>query len=348
MKTILMTGGTGFIGGNIVEKLLEDKNNKIDIIVEPRYLDVFDQMVSKHGKKYSNIEDRLQMLVGDITREDLGLKKVPDANEFYHLAAIYLLDVKKGLAEKVNVEGTRNVVNLAKKIKNLKAFNHVSTCYVSGDRKGLILEDELDKDQKFNNHYEETKFKAEVIVRENMEDLPTRIFRPVIIVGNSKTGETISFNGLYFAFDALNRTFLGYPVLLALPGKGNTKVNFIPVDYLIDAMIAIAGKKETIGKTFQIADPSPLTVNEIIGISCEEFKVKKPLLGHMPAFLAKLSFKMGLGKILKIKKELISYMDAQTEYDTTNTTQALEGTGIECPRLYEYISTIADYWKKHK
>jgi thioester reductase-like protein len=347
IKDIILTGGTGFIGGNLVSELLKDSNNKVKIIVEPNYVYVFKDMVSKHGKYYNNIEDRLQMITGDITKEDLGVT-IPQADEFYHFAAIYMLDVKKDIAEKVNVEGTRNVVNFVKKIKNLQAFNYVSTCYVSGNRKGTILEDELDKGQRFNNHYEETKFKAEVIVRDNMKDLPTRIFRPAITVGNSKTGETISFNGLYFAFEALNRTLLGYPSLLALPGKGDAKINFVPVDYLINAIAMLSTKKETIGKTFHIADNNPLTADEIIDISCKEFNVKKPVIGHMPTFLAKLSFNMGLGKVLKIKKELIAYMDAQTNYDTTNTTKYLENTGVRCPRLDEYIHVIANYWRKHR
>ncbi|MDP2908349.1 MAG: SDR family oxidoreductase [Nanoarchaeota archaeon] len=348
MKSILVTGGTGFIGGNLVEKLLEDENNKISILTEPSYVGAFKQMFFKHKKRYAGIENRLNMLIGDITKKGLGLNKIPEFDDVYHLAAIYLLEVKKSIAEKVNVEGTKNVVDLVKKIKGLKAFNYVSTCYVSGDRKGRVYEDELDKGQKFNNHYEETKFKAEIIVREDMKQLPTRIFRPAITVGSSKTGETISFNGLYFAFEALNRTLLSYPSLLALPGKGNSKVNFVPVDYLIEAMAAIAVKEETIGKTFQIADPNPLTANEIIDISCKEFKVKKPIIGHMPYFLAKTSFDLGLGKILRIQKELIPYMDAKTEYDTTNTNKALEGTGVRCPRLDEYISIITKYWREHR
>lgn len=348
MKRLLVTGGTGFIGGNLVGELLKEVNNKITVIVEPNYVNAFRQMVSKHSKNYTNIEDRLQMVIGDITKSDLGLAKIPDADEIYHLAAIYMLDVKKDIAEKVNVGGTDNIVNFAKKIKSLEAFNYVSTCYVSGKRKGIILEDELDKGQNFNNHYEETKFKAEVLVRENMNYLPTRIFRPAITVGSSKTGETISFNGLYFAFEALNRTFLGYPALLALPGKGDAKINFVPVDFLINSIAALSKKKETIGKTFQIADNNPLTANEIIDVCCKEFNVKKPILGHMPTPLAKLSFNLGLGTILKIKKELIAYMDAQTFYDTTNTTRYLENTGVRCPRLDEYIHVIADYWKKNR
>lgn len=347
IKNIILTGGTGFIGGNLVSELLKDSNNKISIIVEPNYVPVFKQMVSKHSKNYDDLEDRLQMIIGDITKEDLGIT-IPQADEFYHLAAIYMLDVKKDIAEKVNVEGTKNVVNFVKKIKGLQAFNYVSTCYVSGDRKGTIFEHEFDKGQEFNNYYEETKFKAELIVRNNMKYLPTRIFRPAITVGDSKTGETISFNGLYFAFEALNRTLLGYPSLLALPGKGDAKVNFIPVDYLINAIATLSTKKETIGETFHIADNNPLTANEIIDISCKEFKVKKPVIGHMPTSLAKFSFNMGLGKVLKIKKELIAYMDAQTNYDTTNTTKHLEGTGVRCPRLDEYISVIANYWRKHR
>lgn len=347
MKKVLVTGGTGFIGRNLVEKLLE-KGDKVKIIVEPRYVNEFNKIYSEFKKKYNNIDQRFGMLVGDITKKDLGLKKIPEADSLYHLAAIYLIDVNKDLAEKVNVDGTQNVVDFVYKM-DLEDFNYISTCYVSGNRKGLILEEELDKGQEFNNHYEETKFKAEMIVREHMDVLKrTRIFRPAITVGNSKTGETISFNGLYFAFDALNRTFMGYPALLALPGKGDSKVNFVPVDYLINAMVAIANKPETVGKTYQIADPNPLTANEIIDICCKEFKVKKPIIGHMPYFMAKLSFDMGLGKLLKIKKELIPYMDAQVEYDTTNTTEALKGTGIKCPSLDEYIHVIAGYWLKNK
>jgi len=290
------------------------------------------------------------MVEGDITKPDLSLGKNLDmlkeeVNTVYHLAAIYLLEVGKDIAEKVNVEGTKNVTDFTKNIKNLQDYNYVSTCYVSGKRRGKICEDELDMGQGFNNFYESTKFKAELYVKKNMKEIPTRILRPAIIVGDSKTGETISFNGLYFAFDAVKRNFLGWPALLALPGSGKTTANFVPVDYVIDVIDSLAKNPGSIDKTYQIADGNPLTVDEIIDECCKHFDRKKPLLGHLPRFMVDICFNyLGFEKLLKIQKELIAYMDDHSEYDSKN---VQEMTGIQCPPLKDYLPVIAKYWEEH-
>lgn len=353
MKNILITGATGFVGGNLVERLLEDKDNRIVGLVESRFRETFDSMVDGYRDKYPDIESRLHMVEGDITRPDLGMGKnleilKNEVNTVYHLAAIYLLEVGKDIAEKVNVQGTKNITDNLKQFKNLNDYNYISTCYISGKRKGRIYENELDMGQDFNNFYESTKFKAELYVKKNMKSIPTRIFRPSIIVGDSKSGETISFNGLYFSFDGIKRNFLGWPALLALPGDGNSKVNFVPIDYVIDAMACIAKNPTSIGGTYQLADPNPLSANDIIEECCEYFDRKKPLLGHLPHFLAKLSFeKLGFDKLLKIQKELIAYMNSQTEYDTSNTDRFVRKEWIECPSLRNYLPTIAKYWEEN-
>lgn len=362
MSRIFMTGGAGFLGAGLAGKILDNTGDEIVVLVERGLAGQFERLAASFpagGKR-----ERLSMVEGDIAQPGLGLSAPPEGIDIiWHLAAVYRLDVPRDLAERVNVTGTANVLDFAAKCPQLKEFNYVSTCYVSGKRKGRVLESELDVGQEFNNWYEATKFKAEALVRQRMDRLPTRIIRPAIVTGNSKTGETVKFDGIYYAISALANSLFGVkclgPSLLAIPGNGRCPVNFIPSDYLIDAAFAISQKPQTIGLTFQIADPNPCNVDQVIEILSREVGVRAPRL-HIPFSVADFAFKyLALDKIMGMRftssppfikvdpfyKYIVPYCNHWAEYDTSNTTRALEGTGISCPPLAAYAGTLVRFWK---
>ncbi|HOX37671.1 MAG TPA: SDR family oxidoreductase [Candidatus Brocadiia bacterium] len=362
MGRIFMTGGAGFLGAGLIGKILRNTRDEVVVLVEPGLSSQFDRLADSFPEP--GFRERLSMAEGDISKPGLGLAAPPEGiDTIWHLAAIYRLDVEQSLAERVNVTGTANVLDFAEKCPDLKALNYVSTCYVSGKRKGRVLESELDKGQEFNNWYESTKFKAEVLVRKRMDKLPTRIIRPAIVTGDSKTGATVKFDGVYYAVSALANSMLGIrllgPSLGAIPGNGKCPVNFVPSDYLLDAAFAVSQKPDTIGMTFQIADPNARSVDQIMETLSRELGVRTPRI-HLPFGMAVFAFKyLALDKIMGLRlvssppffkvnpfySHIVPYCDHWAEYDTTNVSKALEGTGISCPTLESYAGALVRFWK---
>ena len=175
-KVYLITGVPGFLGKRLVAKLFKDDAScETYLLVEERFKQKASEFADALASKQNIKRDQIHIVTGDITQENLGLKgkELDEArdrvNIVWHLAAIYDLAVKQEIAEKVNVKGTQNVVAFLKTLKNLRRHNYISTCYVSGFRKGVIKEDELEMGQEFKNHYESTKYRAEIEVRNSMK-----------------------------------------------------------------------------------------------------------------------------------------------------------------------------------
>ena len=195
MPTDLLTGFPGFIGRRLATRLLEEKGVKLVALVEPRMAEAATAAAAEIDPK------RIEVLAGDISERRLALadadwdRLTKDVRRVYHLAAIYDLAVPIEVAQRVNVDGTGNVLELCAAAKKLERLAYVSTAYVAGRRRGVVYEHELVMGQEFKNHYESTKFQAEVWVREEMADVPTTILRPAIVVGDSQTGETQKFDG---------------------------------------------------------------------------------------------------------------------------------------------------------
>ena len=226
---------------------------------------------------------------GDIRERGLGLEPADldrlkaKTTKVFHLAAIYDLAVPKELAQAVNVEGTGNVLELCESMKKLERLAYVSTAYVAGKRTGIVYEHELSLGQDFKNHYESTKFQAEVWVRQRMGRVPTTILRPAIVVGDSQTGETEKFDGPYYilrTISAMNRRGMS----AAQFGRSDASFNVVPVDYVVKAMVAAAGEESTLGETLHLVDPEPLSSLELFKILSRLYAGRE-LRGQVPAGL---------------------------------------------------------------
>ncbi len=268
----MMTGYPGFIAGRLFRALAErDPAASFVFLVHPSQLE--------KARELTKREERVRLLVGDITQEDLGLsvEELPilraSITHFFHLAAIYDLAVPKDLAYTVNVTGTEQVNRFVGTLNHLKRYIYFSTAYVSGDRTGIVKEDELDCGQGFKNHYEATKFEAEKRVAA-LQEVPYTIIRPGVVVGDSQTGETVKFDGPYFVM-----RFLDGMRNLPVPyvGKGDNPFNIVPVDYILKATVYLAHAEKATHRTFHLTDPSPYTAREVYRMICEELRGKHPL-----------------------------------------------------------------------
>src|SRR5687767_919469 len=194
--------------------------------------------------------ERIEVLAGDIAVRRLGLgdadwdRLTGEVTHVFHLAAIYDLAVPLEVAQRVNVDGTGNVLELCAATAGLERLAYVSTAYVAGDRHGVVYEHELVLGQGFKNHYESTKFQAEVWVRELMDRVPTTILRPAIVVGDSRTGETEKFDGPYYLLRAISRAARANRAIAQF-GAAQSTFNVVPVDYVVAAIVAAAFAPET-------------------------------------------------------------------------------------------------------
>jgi thioester reductase-like protein len=296
------------------------------------------------------LDGRVVLDDGDIIDANLGLRNADalkrNVTSIYHLAALYDLSVARDIAMRVNVQGTERVLHFAAQCPNFERLHYVSTCYVSGRHRGVFHESDLDVGQTFNNHYEETKYLAEVAVRRMMRaGLRATIYRPSIVVGDSVTGVTQKYDGPYFAIQWLLRQ-KRIAIMPVVGRPGSTEFNIVPRDFVIDAIAHLSGLPRSRGATYALADPHPLTVDEVLrtmGECTERTIVRIPL----PLGMAKWSIERmpGVFELLRIPASSVDYFVHPTRYDTAVATTALQGSGITCPRFPDYAGALVRFMR---
>jgi thioester reductase-like protein len=349
-ETIFLTGFPGFIAGRLVKRLaLGDA--RFLLLVQPALRERARQDITRITEEMGVPESRFRIIEGDITRPDLGMEPSElerariETTTLFHLAAIYDLAVARDTAQRVNVEGTRNVNRFARSLKALLRYHYVSTCYVAGKRKGLIMEAELRHEAGFRNHYEETKYLAEIEVDELKSELPVTIHRPSVVCGDSRTGETAKYDGIYYLIQYLRMR----PRLLSLLNIGNHKVhlNLVPVDFVVEAMASLAGDERATGATVQIADPEPLTTHDLF----EE--IARALAGRtsrltIPPKLVRPSLMLPFSPALTGLPHVgVPYFFLDQAYDTKRARQLLEPHGVRCPPFPSYVNALIDFVERH-
>jgi len=353
--TIFFTGFPGFLGSRLLPRVvLRYEGARAVCLVQGKFAELAQKRAEELIAARPGLAGRLRLVEGDVTRPGLGLGPgeraalAADVAEVYHLAAIYDLAVARAPALAVNVEGTRNVLDFAAGCPRFGRFHYVSTCYVSGCHAGLYREDDLDVGQRFNNYYEETKFLAEVEVRERIAGgLPATVYRPAITVGDSRTGETQKFDGPYYVMRWMLRQ--GGTAIVPVVGDATAyRVNVVPSDFVIAAIEHLSGIEGSRGVTYQLADPAPLTVDEIYD-RLAEATGQRVIRVRLPLGLAKasLDYVPFLGRFLGIPSASVDYFVHPTEYASDHTRRDLAGTGIACPPLPSYLDRLVAFAREH-
>ena len=349
-ETLFITGFPGFIADRLLERLARTDCRFI-LLVQPAFVRRANEEILRIAQLTGKPVDDFEIVTGDISQPGLALAAADtertrnQTTRVFHLAAVYDLAVARDLAMRVNVGGTRNVLEFARSMPHLCHFHYVSTCYVAGKREGVILETELRHEAGYRNFYEESKYLAEMEVQSVKNELPVTIHRPAVVCGDSQTGETAKYDGVYYLIHYL----LSWPSVLSLINIGNHKVslNLVPVDFVVDAMAALAFDERAIGKTLQLADPAPLTTNQLFN------SIAGSIDGHHSRITAPakwVRFFLMLPpspRITGLPHHAVPYFFVKQLYDTSQAQQLLAAHGIRCPPFESYVDGIVDFARRN-
>jgi thioester reductase-like protein/short-subunit dehydrogenase len=348
----VVTGGTGFIGRRVVSRLLDARPDaEVWVLVRRQSLGRFERLATEWGERAKPLVGELPELA--LTPETIAELGGPQrrVDHLVHCAAIY--DITAGEAEQraANVEGTRAVIELAQRLN--ATFHHVSSIAVAGDFAGEYTEDDFDVGQQLPTPYHQTKFEAELLVRSE-PGLRYRIYRPAVVVGDSRTGEMDKVDGPYYFFGVLAKLAV-LPSLtpILLPDTGRT--NIVPVDYVVDALVALMHAEGRDGQTFHLTAPKTIGLRGIYrGVA--KAAGLPPLRGSLPRSVARPVLKVsGRAKVLRnmaatqlgIPAEVLDAVDLAPTFVSDETEKALHGTNIEVPEFASYAPKLWRYWAEH-
>ena len=354
MSVLLMTGFPGFLGSALLPRLLERRERARAIcLVQPRHVAEAHQRVGEIEAGHPHTRGRIELVEGDITSPDLGVhpsatQELERVDEVWHLAAVYDLATGEAAARSVNIGGTARVLEFCRSRPQPCRLQYVSTCYVSGEYDGAFTEDDLDLGQTFRNHYEATKFEAEQLVRRAMTDgLAATVYRPGIVVGDSRTGETQKYDGPYFLAAFLRRQ----PRVAVVPvvaDPDRVRFGLVPRDFVVDAMDVLSVLDRSVGRTYALTDPNPPTVRQLVDTFAAHLG-KKVMWVPLPLTptRAVVGAVPGMERLLGLPAESLDYFASPTTYSTANTVADLAGTGLECPPFSSYADRLLDFMTHH-
>jgi thioester reductase-like protein/NADP-dependent 3-hydroxy acid dehydrogenase YdfG len=346
----VVTGGTGFIGRRVVSRLLQTHpDDEVAVLVRRDSLHRFEQLASTWGT-------RAKPLVGDLTHPHLGLSEETQAElatveHVVHCGAIYAITADEAQQRQANVEGTRAVIELARRLD--ATLHHVSSIAVAGDFRGDYTEADFDVGQELPTPYHRTKFEAELLVR-SAPGLRHRIYRPAVVVGDSRTGEMDKVDGPYYFFGIFAKLAkLPSFTPIVLPDTGRT--NIVPVDYVVDAIVELMHAPDRDGQTFHLTAPRKLGLRGIYrGIA--PAAGLPPVLGRLPrAMAAPVLRARGRAKVVRnmvatqlgIPAEVLDVVELAPTFVSDETREALRGSGIEVPEFAAYAPKLWQYWAEH-
>jgi thioester reductase-like protein/short-subunit dehydrogenase involved in D-alanine esterification of teichoic acids len=346
----VVTGGTGFIGRRVVSQILARREDaEVWVLVRRESLATFERLAQAWG-------ERAKPLVGDLTAAGLGLTddavaELGTVDHVVHCAAIYDITAPEAEQRAANVGGTRAVIDLALRLG--ATLHHVSSIAVAGTYRGEYTEDDFDVAQDLPTPYHQTKFEAELLVR-SAQGLRYRVYRPAVVVGDSRTGEMDKIDGPYYFFGILAKLArLPRFTPMVLPDTGRT--NIVPVDYVVDALTELIHADDRDGQTFHLTAPKTIGLRGIYrGVA--EAAGLPPLRGSLPSATATPFLKAtGRAKVLRnvavtqlgIPAEILDVVDLAPTFTSDNTAEALRGTGITVPDFASYAPKLWRYWAEH-
>jgi NAD(P)-dependent dehydrogenase (short-subunit alcohol dehydrogenase family) len=358
-----VTGATGFIGRHLVERLLSEREGDIHVLVRESSADKLERLNAgwaEHGDT-----SRVKPVFGDLAEPALGVsdddrKTLQGVDHFFHLAAIYDMAADEEANARLNVGGTENAVALANELK-AGIFHHVSSIAAAGLYQGHFTEDMFDEGQKLTHPYHRTKFESERHVRNKVEGA-WRVYRPAVVVGNSKTGEMDKIDGPYYFFKAIQKVRNTLPQWFPLIGIEVGRTNIVPVDYVAAAMDHIAHQPDLDGRAFHLVNPKAQKAGDVMNTFARAghgpqmvMRIDKQITDMLPKGVIRMLMQLPTLKDIRkqfladfgIPDSVLEYIGLTATFDARDTQRALDGSGIELPPLESYAEKLWDYWERN-
>jgi thioester reductase-like protein len=342
---VLLTGLPSLLSRAICFEILRtDASARVEAVVRSKSVEetraVLDDLPADQRR-------RVHIVEGDAAAIDLGLSGAEfkalarTVTLIHHAAQVTYLGVDRKTAERVNVGGAQEAVELAATCENLRCLVFHSTAHVSGDRRGVVLEDDLKAGQSFRTVVEETKARAEKIMRAAMDRVPIAVMRPATIVGDSHTGEVDRFDGPYLLI--LLVVTSPPDIALPLPG-GDEPLNLVPIDWVARASVALGRDPRARGRTHHLVDPEPLSARRVFELVARAGGRRGPR-GSIPTNLAKAVLRApGLDRIAKSPRAFLETLTTPVSYDARHTDELLQSLGLpRCPPLESYVDQLVEY-----
>ncbi len=360
-ETILLTGVSGFLGRHVLWNLLRrtDVATKIYCLLRPENGAQIDQrlqtlLAPEREPLPADARERCHAVSGDIVDAQLLLEPavrerlLGEVDRIIHCAATVKFDTPLSEARRINVEGTRHVLRFAEELQargRLRRVDHFSTAFVAGSTAGRAYEDRLDRTQ-FNNTYEQTKWEAEQIVRGAQSRLPITIYRPSVVVGDSKTGYTSNFRVLYWPLK-----ILASGLVVVVPADRQGIVDVVPIDYVVEAFEALSRTEQSVGKCYHLAagPEQHSSIGELLEMGAAFFGVRHPWMipPQISYRIARpLLYTMFWGKrraLLRTGELYFPYFSYRASFDTATAGADLAATGIAAPSVKHYFGNIMKF-----
>lgn len=357
-----VTGATGFIGKRLVRKLLRRKGAVVHFLIRKESED----KVAELRAFWDAPPARAVPVFGDLTRKKLGVsaedaKKLKgQVDHFYHLAAVYDLAADAESQAQVNIEGTRHTLEFARAIE-AGHFHHISSIAAAGLYEGVFREDMFDEAENIDHPYFATKHESEKVVRQEGK-LAWTVYRPAMVVGDSRTGEMDKIDGPYYFFKLIQRMRQLLPPWMPSIGLEGGRINIVPVDYVVDALDHISHQEKVAGRCFHLVDPVGYRVGDVLDIFSRaahaprmNLFINAALFGFIPRGVKKglmaiaplRRVRNAVMKDLGLPEEILEFVNYPTRFDSREAQAMLKGSGIACPDLKEYAWRLWDYWERH-
>jgi NAD(P)-dependent dehydrogenase (short-subunit alcohol dehydrogenase family) len=358
-----ITGATGFIGRYLVRELLaRGGDGPIFVLVRAQSA----ARLVRLKQWWGAAAERVVPVVGDLAAEGLGIADVDlvwlrgRITHFYHLGALYELDASAESLQQANVAGTRHALQLARQL-GARHFHHCSSIAAAGLYPGVFTEDMFEEACGLDNPYFRTKHEAEALVR-RQRDVPWRIYRPGMVVGDSRTGHTPKVDGPYYFFKALQILRRNLPAWLPTIGIEGGYVNLVPVDYVAAAMVHLSRVAGQDGRCFHLTDPQPRKAGEILNLFARAghaplmgLRLDRELLSLVPGSLTSAVQRLEplravadqLLEDLQLPRAVLPFLNMPTTFDSQRTRQLLQESDVVLPRLEDYAWRLWDYWERN-